>query len=85
MSQAPIHRQGSEWQAVLQQLHVLIAAFDRQDTTSLELAKGFAALAGTFLEAMESGGTSSTRFRAVVKALDLKTPSSKLKLFLSDG
>lgn len=71
------------WAEVRRHIREMDAAFDDQDLTPLVLAKGFAGLAEAMCAAMEADGATSSRFRAVVKALDLKTPKGALQRFLS--
>ena len=49
-----------------------------------EVGKLYERITRTLLEAIEQGGHSSLRFRAAAKALDLKTPKSRLASFLGD-
>ena len=49
-----------------------------------EIGKLYESITRTLLEAIEQGGHSSLRFRAAAKALDLKTPKSRLASFLGD-
>lgn len=77
-------RDAAVWQDVRTCLRAMDAQFDRDEVKALDLAKGFAKLAQAFLLAMEVGGTGSSRFRAVVRALDLKTPASELRRFLAN-
>lgn len=76
-------RNAAVWQDVRTCLRAMDAQLERDEITALDLAKCFASLSQAFLLAMEAGGTGSSRFRAVVKALDLKTPASELKRFLN--
>ena len=72
------------WQAVRLQWRALDPCLAAEPVNALAVAKQFQALAAALLAAMEAGGTPSTRFRVVNKALDLKTPKSKLAAFLND-
>lgn len=85
MSPAAVSSASAAWADVRRRLREMDAAFDRDGLTALVLAKNFAALAQAFLQAMEADGQTSSRFRAVVKALDLKTPSSQLARFLAQA
>ena len=49
-----------------------------------EVGKLYERITRTLLEAIAQGGHSSLRFRAAAKALDLKTPKSRLASFLGD-
>ncbi len=71
------------WRDVEKSVRDMAAAFDQQDVTAVALAKAFAEIARRLLVAMEAGGTASSRLRAVVKALDLKTPNRELQSFLA--
>ena len=73
------------WQTVRVQLRAFDPLFAADPVNALAVAKQFQALATALLTAMEAGGTPSMRFRAVNKALDLKTPKSKLAAFLAEG
>lgn len=57
---------------------------DRNRVNLTEMGKLYERITRTLLEAIEQGGLSSLRFRAAAKALDLKTPKSRLVSFLGD-
>ncbi len=72
------------WTAVSVELSTLDPLLAAKPVNALAVAKQFQALAAAMRVAMESHGTASSRFRAVTKALDLKTPKSKLAAFLAN-
>jgi hypothetical protein len=72
------------WLAVRAQLRALDPLLDVQPVNALAVAKQFESLAAAMRSAMESDGQTSTRFRAVTKALDLRTPKSKLVAFVRE-
>ena len=49
-----------------------------------EMGKLHERITRALLEAIEQSGLSSLRFRAAARALDLKTPKSRLESFLGD-
>ena len=49
-----------------------------------EMGKLYESITRTLLAAVEQSGHSSLRFRAAAKALDLKTPKSRLASFVGD-
>jgi len=53
-------------------------------TNFVALAKCFQGAAVALLATLEENQSSSLRFAAVAKALDLKTPKSKLEAFVRD-
>lgn len=73
---------GPPWLVVRQRLAELEEKLTPPELDSLDVAKGFAALAVAMLAAVRSSGAQSMRFGAVAKALDLKTPKSHLEAFL---
>ena len=75
----------AEWQAVAEQLLGmlrLLEAAGSRPVNMLQFADMFAALSRTYLSAIKSEGRTSIRAEAVVKALDMKTPKSKLEEFV---
>ena len=74
---------GPPWHAVRQRLAELDGKLTPAELDSLDVAKGFAALAVALLAAVRSSGAQSMRFGAVAKALDLRTPKSHLEAFLA--
>jgi len=73
---------GPPWIALRQRLAALDEKLAPAELDTLDVAKGFAALAVAMLAAVRSSGAQSMRFAAVAKALDLKTPKSHLEAFL---
>jgi hypothetical protein len=55
---------------------------DEPSVHLLDLAKPFQGIALALLAGVRGAGIASQRFEAVVKALDLKTPKSRLQQFL---
>lgn len=58
------------------------ACLEHQPIDMLALAKGYASLARAMVAATRASGQTSSRFDAVAKALDLRTPKSALQRFL---
>lgn len=79
---APVKTEGPAWEALRRAsrgLHALSAA----ETVSLHtLGKAFADVAGAMLAVTAAAGQTSVRYRAVHKALDLRTKKSELTGFV---
>ncbi|MGE0788427.1 MAG: hypothetical protein AB7S26_22320 [Sandaracinaceae bacterium] len=65
-------------------LAALRALIAEPEVDLVELGKSFASLAAAIEAAATERGPSSVRFRAVTKALDLRTPRSLLEAFVGD-
>ncbi|HJL16354.1 MAG TPA: hypothetical protein RMH99_11900 [Sandaracinaceae bacterium LLY-WYZ-13_1] len=82
MPKMDVSTDGEAWDTLRDRLDRLRALADRPEVNLVDLGKAYQAVAGAMLEAARASGQSSARFEAVVRALDLKTPKSKLRAFL---
>lgn len=74
--------EGAAWDDLRAHLRQMQKVLDEPSVHLLDLAKPFQGIAGALLTGVKDAGISSARFEAVVKALDLKTPKSRLQGFL---
>ena len=74
-----------EWLALQSHVHELASLLGTSTIDTLAVAKAFARVAKSLHAATAASGESSLRFDAVVKALDLTTPKSALKMFVNSG
>lgn len=74
-----------KWCFVRERLAELDGLLTPAAIDSLAVAKAFEKVARSLLAAIEDSGSSSIRFSAVVKALDLKTTKSSLQDFVADS
>jgi|GEM_PF-3256564 len=84
MSTSRITANGPAWFLVRERLAELDLVLSPEGLDSLAVAKAFDKVASSLHFAVLESGASSMRFAAVVKALDLKTPKSKLQTFLAE-
>ena len=76
--------EGSTGAALRGQVRALSALVDGNRVSLVELGKLYESITRTLLEAIEQSGLSSMRLRAAARALDLKTPKSRLASGLED-
>jgi hypothetical protein len=70
------------WQELAAALSAMSAMLAQPSMNLVQLAERFETAANALLAGAQQSGLSSLRLRAVVKALDLKTPKSTLERFL---
>jgi hypothetical protein len=84
MTRPDVSIEGSTGDALRAHVRDLSSMLDGQSVDLTEMGKLFERITRTLLEAIEQAGLSSLRFRAAARALDLKTPKSRLASFLGD-
>lgn len=76
--------EGPAWDALREALARMQRLVEGDSLHLVDLGKAYAALASAMLAAAEASGQTSARFRAVARALDLRTPRSAIEAF-ADG
>ena len=84
MTKLDVSIEGSTGDALRAHVRDLNSMLHGKRVNLTEMGKLYERITRTLLEAVEQGGHSSLRFRAAAKALDLKTPKSRLASFLGD-
>ena len=77
--------EGPAWDALRAALARMQSLLDADAVHLVDLGKAYAALASAMLAAAEASGQTSARFRAVVRALDLRTPRSAIEAFAGES
>ena len=84
MTKLDVSIEGSTGDALRGHVRDLSSMLHGKRVNLTEIGKLYERITRTLLEAVEQGRHSSLRFRAAAKALDLKTPKSRLASFLGD-
>lgn len=84
MTKLDVSIEGTTGDALRAHVRDLSSMLDGKRVDLTEMGKLYEIITRTLLEAIVQGGQSSLRFRAAAKALDLKTPKSRLASFLGD-
>ena len=84
MTKLDVSIEGSTGDALRGHVRDLSSMLEGKHVNLTEMGKLYERITRTLLETVEQGGHSSLRFRAAAKALDLKTPKSRLASFLGD-
>lgn len=82
MSRYDVRTAGPAWDALRDAADRVARAAADETTNLVELGKAYAALAVAMQAVTAASGQTSARYDAAAKALDLKTPKSKLAAFL---
>jgi hypothetical protein len=85
MTRPDVTLEGKTGDSLRAAVRELAGMLDDKVVNLTQLGKVVARLAQHLLGAVEESGLSSQRFRAVAKALDLKTPKSSLAAFLEES
>ena len=84
MTKLDVSVEGSTGDALRAHVRDLSSMVEGKHVNLTEMGKLYESITRTLLAAIEQSGHSSLRFRAAAKALDLKTPKSRLASFLGD-
>ena len=84
MSKYDVTPDGASWKTLRCHLQEMEAMLGQPQFNLVQFAKIYEASAKTLLKAVKERGMSSSRFEAAARALDLKTPKSKIDQFLED-